>query len=327
MEVVGILRQLWHRRLLVCLGVVLALAAATLMALRVDPGGSPMFQSRQYDVGVATASVLVDSQSSQVVDLGGGSAQDGTQSADITSLSTRARLLATLMATSPLKDRIAEGAEIPTEQLLGVPPKTGPTATSPEAETPLASETRVDPEDPEANILGLYVAEDVPIITLSAQAPSAAMAERIARSAVTELTNYPKSAAADNRVPDGRQLVVAPLGPPVSASETRGPRHLFSMGAFLLVLTLWCAGILVVGAVARGWRQAVASENAPSEGGPASPPDGVASGPPAAVPPAAEPRAASQSPAEPEAVVPVAWTESSSSRWTESPSSRPTTMA
>ena len=54
----------------------------------------PKLESRQYHVGVASARVLVDTPDSQVVDL-------NPKGAD--ALSSRASLLANLMASSPVK--------------------------------------------------------------------------------------------------------------------------------------------------------------------------------------------------------------------------------
>jgi hypothetical protein len=251
-ELVGALRLLWRRRWVVCVGIGLALAAAILMAYRVDPGGSPMLESRQYEVGVASASVLVDSRSSQVVDLGGGEASG----ADTATLAARARLLANLIATSPLKEQIAALADVEPTSLV-----TRVTGDAPVANpTPVATGTTIDPGDPKVNILDLQTTESVPIITVNVQSGDERAAKLLAGSAVGELTRYLRSVAAGNRVPDARQLVVAPLGAASSATTQKGPGRALSAAAFAFVLAAWCLGILATTALAAGWRRAAAAE-------------------------------------------------------------------
>lgn len=262
MELVGALRLLWRRRWLVCVGVALAVAAGTLVVYRVDPGGSPIFESRKYDVGVASTAVLVDSQSSQVVDLGGGEVKT-----DVIALAARGKLLANLMATSPLKEQVAH--------LAGIKPTTLTTqlSTADGSEQPLpavTTGTTVDADDPEANILRLQTSETVPIISVNAQAADEATAAKLAASSVAELARYLRSVAAGNEVPDARQLVITALGSATSETIRRGPemRTVIGVGAFLLLA--WCVGIVVVFALIKGWRQAAADEHA-TAGGPRPP--------------------------------------------------------
>jgi hypothetical protein len=253
MTAVSVLRQLWSRRLLVVAGLVVAVMAGILMAFKVGLALPPTFQGRQYEVGVASAGVLVDSPSSQVIDLGGG----GQSRADIVSLSARARLLANLMATSPLKDQIARRAQVPPDALIASAPTDGLAAKP----SPLSTgESRVKASDPDARVLTVYVNELLPIITADAQAPTPTAAAVISSAAVTELNLYLKSVAAADKVPDARQLVVKPLGPAQSATVQRGPRKLFAIIAFLFVFGLWCGGIVFVSGLVRGWRDTTAAE-------------------------------------------------------------------
>src|SRR4051794_34884781 len=103
MGAVALLRELWHRRLLVAVVALVAVLAATLMAYHVGPSG---VSSRQHHVGIASTAALVDTPSSQAVDLG------GKESADGATLPGRATLLASLLTSAPLKDEIARAAGI-----------------------------------------------------------------------------------------------------------------------------------------------------------------------------------------------------------------------
>jgi hypothetical protein len=256
-ESVKILRLLWRHRLFVAVGVALALVIGIVIAYKVTLGLPPSFESRQYTVGVASAEVLVDSPSSQVADLGGGRVRT-----DVVALTARARLLANLMAASPLKDEIARSARVDPRTFVASAPSSDPT------EKPTT--IQVPPTGPEANVLTVYFNETLPIITADAQAPDETTAARIASAAVAELGTYLKSVAALDKVPDARKLVVDPLGEARFGTVQRGARKLYAILAFVLVLMLWCGAIVLTARLARGWRQAAAEEE--RGGDPAGPP-------------------------------------------------------
>lgn len=250
MVAVAILRRLWAQRLLAAVGILVALTVGLLMTYRVQLGVPPVLESRQYQIGIASAELLIDSPSSQVADVSGGQA-----GIDVTALTSRARLLANLMATSPLKDRIAVRAGIAPRSLrASVPSTVGPA----EGPKPVDSD---DDGSARANRLQVSPNEELPIITADAEASTPEQAARISSAAVEELVVYLKSVAANDQVPDARQLVVNPLGSARSAAVTRGPRRLFSAIVFFVVFGLWCAGILIVSGLARDWRSAAADED------------------------------------------------------------------
>jgi hypothetical protein len=248
MGAVTILRQLWRTRVLVAVGLALALFLGIVMAYRVTPGFPPTFKSRQYEVGIASAAVLVDSRSSQVVDVGGGPTRP-----NVDQLSIRARLLANLMATSPLKDEIAARAGVHSGWLIGHAPTEGGPTSSRVPEGPSAS---ISESDPRASVLRLYVNETLPIITADTRARDAATAARIASSSIVELQRYLNAATAANRLPDDRTLVLSRLGPAKSGVETQGHGPLLGLLLFVFVFGLWCAAIIAGSGLARAWRQA-----------------------------------------------------------------------
>jgi hypothetical protein len=250
MEAVKILRQLWHYRLLLAIGILFATLIAILMTYKVTLGLPPGLESRQYKVGIASAEVLVDSPSSQIADIGGGQV-----STDVTALTARARLLANLMATSPLKDQIARRAGVPRRELIANAPVIGPQLKP----TPIDNQAAVD--DRRGTTLTVYFNETLPIITADAKATTEEVAARISSAAIEELGKYLESVAASDKVPDARQLVLSPLGPARFATVQRGPRRLFSILAFVALLSFWCVGIVVVSRIARDWHEAAALED------------------------------------------------------------------
>lgn len=259
---ITVLRELWRRRYSVGVGIAYALLVVILMIFRVTLGFPPKIESRQYSGGIAASDVLIDSPNSQVVDVGGGSADVQGATIDLNGLSTRARLLANLMSNSPLKDSIAKAAGISPSKLLVIAP-TSADGTQPA--TPDSPGVKVKLGDRDANVLALFVDETLPILTMRVQAPDSATAKQLATSAVTELRVYLKTVASADQVPNARQLVISPLGPATSATVVRGPRRLIAILASVLVLVLWCTATVVLPRLARTWKDAARAEAAEAE--------------------------------------------------------------
>jgi hypothetical protein len=251
MPAAGVLRDLLRHRWVVLLGVLIALTAGLLAMFRVSFGPLPGLESRQYEVGVASAAVLIDSQSSQAVDLGTAEVK-----VDVGSLSARAKLLANLLVTRPLRDDIARQAGVSPDRLITQLSST----TEPGAPPPEASDVTVQADDPEANIISLQTSDTVPIITVNAQAPAEKTAGALAASTIGRLQEYLDSVSAANQVPDIRKLVMRPLGEPTATTAPRGPGKRQAVIVFLLLLAVWCGGVLLMARLAKDWWRVAAYE-------------------------------------------------------------------
>ena len=241
MELVSVLRLLWRARLLVAPGAAIALLAGAILVYHVTIGVPPAFDSRGHSLGVASADVLVDSKSSQAVDLG-----EDPVLIDIPGLIARARLLANLIATSPLRDRVAWRAGIDPRTFLATAPSIGFDSPKP---TPARSTTR------RPNVMSVTFNEALPIVTINAEAADEATATRISSAAASELGRYLDSLLVRDRVPNAHQLVVRPLGAAAHATVHHGPRRLYAAIGFALVLGLWCTAIVVVSRLRRGMHE------------------------------------------------------------------------
>ena len=251
MAVARLMRALQRHHQPLAIGALIALAVHLLIMYHVSLV-PPRLDSRKHDVGVGSAAVLIDSYSSQVVDLG------KTQSrADVASLTVRAQLLADLLAASPLKERIAERAGIDPETLIAVAPTDSPGAGQ---KAGPASGATVDPNDPRASALNISVRDAAPIITVVTKAPTKALAAALANSAVHELGAHLDSLATDDRVPDDRRLVVDPLGEAHSATVTRGPSRPVATIAALLVFAIYCGAFFGLIGFVRGWQRTAKSD-------------------------------------------------------------------
>lgn len=237
------LRELWRlRRYVIGVGV-LALLAGLAVMYRI-----PSFESRQYQVGVATAQILVDTPSSQVVAVAPrGSGTTGVQ----------ANLLSSLMVDGVIKATIANQAGIQPNQLVGV--TNGATQPSSAGPTPISA-----PSGPDAFVLTTQVLTDsagdnLPIIQVGAQAPTSAAASRLAGAAISGVRDYLNSKAALERTPTADRLRITGLASQAT-TETRGPSNAIVLLIVIVVFGLGCAGMLAVQQLIRGWRAASAGE-------------------------------------------------------------------
>lgn len=241
MDAVTTLRELWRRRRYVAAVCAIALVAAAAFT----------FNSHRYSVSVASVRILVDTPSSQVVQV----APKGSDT-----LGTRADLLASVMIDGTVKSDIANRAGLQPGQLVGVTDA----ATQPSATGPAPVST---PTGPQAYVLSTQVLTDsagneLPIIEVDAQAPTATAATKLADAAVTGLRAYLDSTAALQRVAQPDRLQLIGLGAPQASTEVRGSSRAIGLVIAILVLVVGCGVILAVVALVRGWRAASVREQA-----------------------------------------------------------------
>lgn len=247
MELVKILRELSRRRRLVALVLGFSLLVGFLLAFK--PGLPP--QSRQYQVSLASADILIDTSDSQVVAVGG-------KGPDLATLAGRANLIGNLMTGGPLKDAIAKGAGMSSGHLIVVPPANINTpGVAPVPVTPPASRGL---SDAEATVLNLSVDETLPILHVVVQAPDVGTASRLTSATIVALRGYLGSVAASQNIPAANQLVVRKFGAPVAQTATRGLPRRFALIATIMLALLGCGAIVGGSWFARSWRQIEAAE-------------------------------------------------------------------
>jgi hypothetical protein len=239
LESVTILRELFRLRLaVVIVGLIsLLIAYAIAFGLAFPP------QSRSYTVGIANARILVDTPNSQVVEV----APKGSET-----LGARANVLANLMVDGEVKDAIAREAGLDPKQLVAGSISTG----GPEEED--VSDERVY-----TLTTGVVLNSDMselPIISVEAQAPNTGSAIALADAAVSGLSKYLDTRAENQRIEDTRRLQVSGLGRAQGHEETRGTGKLAAIAAAIFVFVSGCVAVLLISALARGWRTAAALE-------------------------------------------------------------------
>ncbi len=242
MELIKILRELSRRRRLV--GLVLGFSLLVGLLLAFKPQLPP--QSRQYQVSLASADILIDTSDSQVVAIGG-------KGPDLTTLAARANLIGNLMTGGPLKNAIAKEAGIPRGQISVVPPANVNTpGVTPAPVTPPASRGLADAE---ATVLNLSVDETLPILHVVAQAPDSETALKLSSATIVAVRRYLGSVAASQHIPAANQLVVRKFGAPVAQTATRGLPRRYAVIATIVLALLGCGAIVGGSWFARSWRQ------------------------------------------------------------------------
>jgi capsular polysaccharide biosynthesis protein len=232
---VKILRTLWRLRAAVAVVLLVAIVAGTAVEFRISPL-PPQLQSRRYEVGVANARVLVDTPTSDIIAV----APKGSDT-----LAARATLLANLMVDGVVEDAIAKRAGLNPDKLIGI---SGSADADPTAPKP----------GPKDYTLTTGVALDdsgdqLPIITISTQAPDVNGAARLANAAIAGLNAYLDSQAAVQNVRPDARLRVSGLGGAQAGSVMRGPSRVMALVVMLLIFCFGCAVLLGVHAVLRDW--------------------------------------------------------------------------
>src|SRR3954452_6753420 len=248
MDTVTILRDLWRARTVVlCVWLVALLAGAAVLYKISWP---LHLETRKYEVGVATTSLLVDTPSSQVVEI----APKGSDT-----LGVRANLIASLMVDGTVKATIARNAGLRADDLVGI-------STSAQDSGSAAA-----PGDRHAPVLTTRVVTDndgseLPIIQITAQAKDADTAGKLATAAVNGLREYLDSRAAVQQIPNAKRLQVTGLGQTQVRTDSRGPKSFFAVVAVLFVFGLGCGVVLAMRALVRGWRAAAGRERSGPRG-------------------------------------------------------------
>jgi len=245
MTIVTILRELWRQRLIVSLMALLSVVVGMAVAYKVS--FPPKLESRQYQIGLATARILLDTPSSQIVEI----SPKGSES-----LGERANLLTNLMIDGELKNAIAKRAGLRPDALLVV----ASDAIEPATASPKALRSR------KARILTTKVLTNdagvqLPIIDLEAQAPDVGGAATLANATVAGLRDYLDSKAAVEKVPDARRLRVGGLGAARTREVSRGPSHVIAIAVVIVLFGMLCSALIAFNALARNWRAAAAAED------------------------------------------------------------------
>jgi hypothetical protein len=236
---ISALKELWTRKLLVALTVVIALAAALVTVYQVSPSG-PSLTKRSSSEARGASEILVDSARSPIA----GSKRD------ISGLIVRAGVFARLMAGGDIVKQIAADAGVPVDQIDVAGPEPHP------QEAP-GNEGAV-----ETRPYGLAFTElsELPIITVATRAPNTAAARALAAAAPEALRGLIHDVQEKQATPEKEKVELRVLGPAEAEMFTEGPGGKFGAVIFLVVLAVGLGLILAIPRLIVAWRRSDADE-------------------------------------------------------------------
>jgi hypothetical protein len=243
MELALVLRELWSRKRLLVVGVVISGLAAWYSLNAVISVFPPRSQARSLQYSAASATAFVDWSTSFV----------GNSYQNIDPLVQRAMIYANLIASPSMVELIGEYAHIPGDQIAA----TGP-------EDPNVNRAQTEPTAEKRNVqitgesmpykLNAFVDPNLPVITFYSQAPSGAQAIALANGAVRALSQY--VAEFGQRIPPVARIVVRQVGEPTAAVVDGGIRKKLAGAVFVAALVAWCSLVLIAIRLSAYWRAA-----------------------------------------------------------------------
>jgi hypothetical protein len=247
MEAGYILHELWRRKRLLAVGLVIATLVAVSFLYEL-----PSLEKRSVELGAGSSQLLVDAELSPV----------GAINAPLEELVTRSELYARLVETAPIKKRVARELGIEPSMITTEGPQPG--ESTPGRET--TAEQRSSEVLGEGNTYRLFASgggETIPVIFIFTQAPTAEAAIRLAGAAAGALQSYVRDTQESRGVPDRKRIQLSPLGRAEGGVVSRGAGITVFALAFLGTFVLWCLVVLVGGSVMRGFRE---GRTAPAQG-------------------------------------------------------------
>jgi hypothetical protein len=250
------LRSLWHLKLwlLGCTAVAVLAAIWSVAIITISPLA---LTPRKMQMASATTHVLVDSRSSMLIDL-----RENTY--NLEGLRNRTVLLGNVVAGSEVRARIAQRVGISVDALRVQPPLTPEMTTRPpDSQNPQKMSDILKSMDQYR--LNLQANPSVPMLDISAQAPTAETAAALANAAVEELKRYLQQLAATQRTPDQLQIRLLPLGRAHGVVINKGADREVALLVFMLTLGIGCATVIFFSRLRAGWRQAKLFEQIASD--------------------------------------------------------------
>ncbi len=236
MEFVGISRVLWRRRLAVGCGALVALAIAVFGVYRISllPPG---LHGRSTASGFAVERVLVNTPKSLLAE----ARPHGTAS-----IVTKAGLLGGALTSGGVQRSIATAAGLAPAELV----VTDAAQAIPQVPTDLALQALKVSKPLAPYMVAVSQDPDLPVLSISASAPTAAAAARLAAAATGAL-----AAASEQVLAIGGGVKMEPVGKPVVGTKVLTTGKAKPVAVAIFALLAWCVAIALFDAVGRPRRR------------------------------------------------------------------------
>ena len=239
------LRELSTHRRLLALGGVVAVLAATLSVYRLDGFG---LKSRSLQYSAASTQVLVDSDSSAL----------GNLTESFESLATRAVVYADFMTNPSVLEKIGQQVGLKGGQIYAVGPVTGATRVEQE---PTALKRNVElTGETKPYRLNFESQNNLPTITINAQAPTTKQAIALANASALAMHRYVAEDVSVGAITPPSRVVIRQLGAANGAVVDGGIKKQLFVIVFVFVFALWCVLMLAVPRALEMWRASAAQE-------------------------------------------------------------------
>jgi hypothetical protein len=249
-ELVHVLRQLSRRRRWVIVAALVAALAATATSYQIHVA-PPSLEKRSLGVGAASTQVLVDAPRSSLANL----------DEDPAPLSSRALVYAQAMSGLQARSAIARESGLPERVIV---------TKGPFSSDANRSNFQNQPSEPRANAvltegdgyrLVFDAQQQLPIISIYAQAPTADGAQRLANGASRAMRRYVTKLDKGQGKP-AKPVVLRDLGPAEGGTVSKGVNLPIVVLAFIAVFGIGCVLIVLSSGFLREWRRLAAEEAA-----------------------------------------------------------------
>jgi hypothetical protein len=237
-ELVQIIKTLWDQRIAVIAVLIVAALAGVSTVYRIGTGG---LSKRSHQFGAAQSQILIDSPRSSLVDL--------TQ--ETPPLATRAAVYTQFMRSNAVKEAISEATGIPADSIVAQGPYTtaGGSQNLPRPSEARANEVRGEKD---GYRLVFDYQQDLPIVSIYAQAPNAKAAVRLAAGTVEGVRAYISRLEREQKVPAEAQTQIRELGAAEGGTVNAGADPIMAILAFVGISIAGLGGILALTALGRG---------------------------------------------------------------------------
>ncbi|HWM62712.1 MAG TPA: hypothetical protein VNP96_01830 [Solirubrobacterales bacterium] len=235
MNLILILKELWHRRALVALSIFVAAAISVLAVFQVSLA-PPSVSKRAKVEAEGSIELLVDSARSPIADA----------RRDLTGLTARAAVFARYISGGNVIGEIAKANDIPVKRIDVA------------GAAPLPGQVPGIEEAPQLNPYGISIVQsgELPILTIFTRAPTVREARGMAAAAPSAIRKVVESIQAEQGTPLTRRVEFRALGPAQAAlvDDTIGKK--VAAVLFLVLLTIFIVAILAVPRLVAAWRDA-----------------------------------------------------------------------
>lgn len=232
MELVEILKALRRKRAWVAVAGAIALLGALSVLYR--PGLPP--ESRATSTGAGTTEILIDAPESTLGDL----------HRDIAPLVTRGGIFSHFLATDEAAREIARESGIRPRQITVARPRL--------VLDGVPDQTSTRPPGAGDYLVQVKQGDNLPVLSIFTQAPTAAGARRLADATAAALSNAVTRVQEETGVREARRLTIRQLGTARAGMVEKKPSGVLAVGVFFVVFAGFCLAILAWPRLVEAWR-------------------------------------------------------------------------